>query len=39
VRELMDRLAALVGRDHVRVYYGAQRAGSNGAPSAEQAGN
>jgi hypothetical protein len=38
-RELLDRLAALVGRDHVRVYYGAQRAGGNGAPSVEQAGN
>jgi DNA polymerase-3 subunit alpha len=36
-RELMDRLAELVGRDHLRVYYGAQRAGGNGTPSAEQA--
>jgi DNA polymerase-3 subunit alpha len=38
-RELLDRLAALVGHDHVRVYYGAPRAGGNGAPSVEQAGN
>jgi DNA polymerase-3 subunit alpha len=37
-RELMDRLAELVGRDHVRVYYGAQRASGNGAPNVE-AGN
>jgi hypothetical protein len=35
----MDRLAELVGRDHVRVYYGAQRANGNGAPSAEHAGS
>ncbi len=38
-RELMDRLADLVGRDHVRVYYGAQRANGNGAQSAEHGGN
>jgi DNA polymerase-3 subunit alpha len=37
--ELIDRLGELVGRDHVRVYYGAQRANVNGASSAEQAGN
>ena len=38
-RELMDRLGELVGREHVRVYYGAQRASGNGAPSVEHAGN
>jgi DNA polymerase-3 subunit alpha len=37
--ELIERLGELVGRDHVRVYYGAQRSGGNGAPSAGQAGN
>jgi DNA polymerase-3 subunit alpha len=37
--ELIDRLGELVGRDHVRVYYGAQRANVNGASSAEHAGN
>ena len=38
-RELMDRLADLVGRDHVRVYYGAQRTNGNGAQSVEHGGN
>ncbi len=37
-RELIEQLGALVGRDRVRLYYGVQRAGGNGAPGAEQIG-
>jgi DNA polymerase-3 subunit alpha len=37
--ELIQRLGELVGRDHLRVYYGAQRVSGNGAPGAELAGN